>query len=111
VKCFVTPQTFKEKDCKHRHDGGPHGVGCPQMLTQYIRNYTHIWRLLCSFIRSLKTRQAMGDRGPGNEAFQVTKNMQQDEIQQHCAVTCDEILLDCSQTYKYLTRGNQLASA
>jgi hypothetical protein len=65
----------------------------------------------CSFIRSLKTRQAMGDRGPGNEAFQVTKNMQQDETQQHCAVTCDEILLDCSQTYKYLTRGNQLASA
>ena len=35
-----------------------------------------------SFIRSLRTRQAIGDRGPVYKAFQVTKNIQ-DETQQH----------------------------
>jgi len=47
VKCFVTPQDLRRRIAStstNRQDGGPHRVCCPRMLTQYIRNYTHIWR-------------------------------------------------------------------
>ena len=62
-----------------------------------------------SFIRSLRKRQAMGTGDLTCNTFEVTKNMQQNETQQHiCAVTSVEISLDSSQTYKYLRSGNQL---